>query len=268
MKKSDIRRVIRQYSKAAKGFAAVAYVEKGIIAPHIQKAFKKAARATSFDNATDRAVDIGCGPFLLGLPLLLNGIHVDGTDVTPGMLIRARTKIGKADLPRSFNRDKIRLVQSSDKLPQGGYKFAMMNFVHQCCADRESLLSLFNSAARLLKEDAHLVLTTTHQDFLHIPHSTYSCNVTNSSKLSDGEQFGGTIYDPIEDRKLDLGGDHFWKHSTLLKVAEEAGFELVSSEDIADQDTPSRKASPDPAYRMITWRKKKEDAPVAVPSAA
>ena len=245
---------IEQYNDSAKQFAdAVMFEKAAIIAPALQRAFERAVHwDNNFDPQKDKIIDIGCGPFLLALPFLTKGIHVDGVDIAPNMLEQAQKTLARnANVPVNGTR----LVDNFNNLAKGAYSFAMMNFVHQCCVNRSELDALFRQANELLKAGSSLVLIGSHPDFLHVPHSACAYNVAHGKRLADGELYTGTIYNYQADETFDLKGDYYWSKKTLLEAGRGAGFEVEVVEPIEDLPSLRRPKSKEPAYIMMIFSK-------------
>lgn len=253
--------ISRYHGDAAPRFAAAVGFEKStIIAPALTKAFSKAIHDHNFSPENDKVIDMGCGPFLLAMPLLRDGIHVDGVDITPDMITQAQHTLDAAILHPDIDRGAIQLATDYSSLAPQSYQFAMLNFVHQCCDTRESLVDLFTQANDLLKPGGRLVVMACHPDYLHVPHAAYACNVDKDS-LTDGDAYGGNIYSELGRAAFRIEEDHYWSRHTVQKAAEEAGFHVRTIEDIEDQSNIARNKSIVPAYLTFTFSK-----PYALPS--
>ena len=257
------KRIISRYDgDAAPRFAAAVGFEKSaIIAPALTKAFSKAVHDHNFSPENDKVIDIGCGPFLLAMPLLRDGIHVDGVDITTDMITQAQHTLDLAIVHPDIDRAAIQLATDYAELTPGSYQFAMLNFVHQCCDTRQSLVDLFSQANDLLKPGGRLVVMACHPDYLHAPHAAYACNVDRNKPLKDGDAYGGDIYSEYGRAAFRIEDDHYWSSHTVQKAAEEAGFQVRNIEDIEDKSNIARKGSVAPAYLMFTFSK-----PYALPS--
>lgn len=246
---------IDQYEREAHRFADAVHFEKtSIVAPAIKEAFNRAVHDGTFMPKHDRIVDIGCGPFFLALPFLKDGNHVDGIDSAAAMRDAAKKTLKNSNVPING----CRLVASSAELNEGDYSFGMLNFVHQCAATRGDLVEMFEQASSLLKPGSHMVLTSAHPRYLHVPHSACVYDVADSNALQDGDVYTGAIYDTMGNKAFQLEGDHFWSVDTLIDTSKEAGFRLLNLVDIADKDSLARTASREPAYMIMTFSKQRE----------
>lgn len=254
---NEKKEVLAQYDNARAFKEAIFFEKTAIIAPALKKVFGRAVRDGIFDIRKDRIVDIGCGPFLLALPFLNDGVYVDGIDITPNMIVQAKETLEAADFDGKINKESIKLVTEYNKLASKSYAFAMLNFVHQTSRTEESLTKLFKNAHDLLKPGGTLVLTSTHPDYLHIPHAAYECDVKDSAALKDGDKFGGWLYDSSGKKAFRLDGDYFWSVRGLHTAAFNAGFDPGTTEEVDDHPTLWRKKSDAPAYLMMTFRKPK-----------
>lgn len=262
---SAIAQEKHDYDKRADLFAsAVGFEKSSIIAPAIRHEFNTLVTKTHFDKACDKIIDIGCGPFLLSLPFLRDGIHVDGLDPSTEMLSIAKQAIEDAapnltsDAVQLLNDDKIKLVSEYEDLKENSYQLAMLNFVHQCAPSVKSLNTLFNKASTLLQEDGRLIMTGAHPDYLYDPHACCEYDISNkktNANLQNGELYSGHIYNEMGAKTYELHGDHFWSLDKLQSAAKQAGFETKGLVDINDKETTMRRASKTPAYFIMTFKK-------------
>jgi SAM-dependent methyltransferase len=244
--------------KLAKEFSDAAQFEKGtIIKPSLMEAFDMAAKLGTFDRTKDKVIDIGCGPFLLGLPFLGKKIHIDGYDRAPNMANLAQDTLRNN---ANLNVNGTRIFDDFSQIKKTDYGFGMLNFVHQCCATRHDLVNLFKEANSLLKPGSHFVVFGTHPEFLHVDHAAYRFNVEQDKPLQDGDVYTGTIYGFASDKTFELTGDHFWSRGTIYDAAREAGFNFHGAVDVADKGSFVRDPSDDPAYLRMTFVKPRRPA--------
>ncbi len=240
-------------------FTQAALAEKqSIIAPALLEAFTSATPSDAssvdrFDKDKHMMIDIGCGPFMLGIPFLRKGITVHGVDIEHEMLLQAQATL----IQCGFNDSSIKLYSDYSGIGKSRYKVGMMNFVHQCCADRESLTALFEQARYLISKGGKLLLTGTHPDYLHVPHSFCEYDVKDSSKMKDGDPYTGRIFDGMGNSTYELKGDYYWSINTITEVAKDVGFNLLEAKSVNDKTTlvSSRVASESPAYMLMTFKK-------------
>jgi len=130
---------MHNYTEHASIFArAVGFEKSSIISPALSAEVEKIQTRGEFDPTKHKMVDIGCGPFLLALPFISDGIHVDGVDPSKEMLSIAESTISTArpNLNKAakqlINSNRVLLVESPAELKKSDYKIAMLNFVHAC----------------------------------------------------------------------------------------------------------------------------------------
>mgnify|MGYP002079380116 CR=1 FL=1 len=239
-------------------FTRAAEFEKtSIIAPVLREMFGLVVNDRKFKIGEDRVLDIGCGPMLLALPFLTQGVEVDGIDTSPNMLLTAAktlqgSKINVRGTPVKVNVHTRTIESSNDVKPE--YAFAMMNFTHNTAKDFESLSSLFKLAAASMKVGGRLAIVATHPEYLHVPHAAYECEVGANDNLKDGDQYETKIFGYNNDVLFSVR-DHFWSTSSVIKAAEAAGLSFVSADNIDDKDSMLRPASNLPAYQAMLFKK-------------
>jgi ubiquinone/menaquinone biosynthesis C-methylase UbiE len=126
--------VTHDYNRGARKFTQTVGHEKGaIISPAIQRVFKDLVNDNKFKPQNgDKILDIGCGPFLLAMPFIRDGIHVDGVDTSSEMLSIAAETIENAKpklngvSSRLLRADKVKLVETMSEVRKNSYQMAMM----------------------------------------------------------------------------------------------------------------------------------------------
>jgi SAM-dependent methyltransferase len=242
------------YDDTASAFDVAAVGEKRLIVRSLRREFTTAVEDGAFDRENDRMIDIGAGTFLMGLPFLRSGVKIDALETSPGMLQVAARTLGL--LPNSgsiqVKNDTISSYEDIERL--GGYKFGMMNFVHQCAPDRESLGELFKMAGALIKPGGRLVIVGTNPHNLHLRHTYCEYDVkpdmttgeiahdritrepltdndgnpvkrieTCEPLLKEGDRYNGVIKSELGDKRYPVT-DHFWKIKSLIAAAKDHGF--------------------------------------------
>jgi SAM-dependent methyltransferase len=236
---------------------AAGFEKTSIIAPVLREMFELVVNHGKFKVGDDRVLDIGCGPMLLALPFLTQGIAVDGIDTSPNMLLTAAktlqgSKITVRGTPVKVNVHS-RTIQSSDDV-QPEYAFAMMNFTHNTAKDFESLSSLFKLAAASMKVGGRLAIVATHPEYLHVPHAAYECEVGANDNLRDGDKYKTKIFGYNNDILFSVD-DYYWSTGSVIKAAESADLSLISADSIDDKDSMLRPASNLPAYQAMLFKK-------------
>lgn len=238
---------------ASRVFADAALFEKtNIILPTLREVFARACNEHGFNPGKHKILDIGCGPFFIGLGICADGTRVDGYDPEPAMIDVARGVV--EDSPAFSDKEKPILTTDMDELTVP-YRMAMLNFVHQTCSTKNELSTLFNQVYDLVEDGGLLVVTGAHPDFLHDKHAACEYDVADSEKLKDGDVYTGRIYDALGKTKFNLTGDHFWTFETLQGVAKKEGFCVKTTSNIDDKPSLSRPASKTPPYFLMTFKK-------------
>ena len=246
------------YDAEPDSFTRAAGFEKtSIIAPVLREIFELVVNDGKFEIGKDRILDIGCGPMLLALPFLTQGVEVDGIDTSENMLrTAARTlqgsRINVNGRPVKVNVQNRTISSSSDVEPQ--YAFAMMNFTHNTASDFESLASLFKLAASAMKDGGRLVIVAAHPEYLHVPHAAYECDVDSRAQLNDGDEYETRIYGYNNDVLFSVR-DHFWSTDSVIKAANAAGLSFISADNVDDEAAMLRPASRLPAYQAMLFKK-------------
>ena len=107
-------------------------------------------------SGVERAVDLGCGTGRTGAWLAAHGVRaIDGVDVTPEMLERARARNVFADL-------RVADVAATG-LPAAAYDLVTTSLVDEHLAD---LAPLYREAARIVRPGAAYVLVGYHPFFI------------------------------------------------------------------------------------------------------
>lgn len=246
------------YNKGTELFTrAVGHEKLSIISPAIRALFKRLSNVDNqIPSKNPRILDIGCGPFLLSIPFIRDGIHVDGVDTSDKMITVARKTLedSKDKLPSTAPLDKVRLVSSMDDINEETYDVAMMNFVHQCAPSRIALNKLFQKAAEKVKPGGHLIITGAHPEYLHMSHACCEYDVKEGQSLQDGDMYTGRIFDETGKATYELAGDYFWSIDAITSSANSSGFRLSSVNPIDDIETPYREAQ-SPAYFIMHLRR-------------
>jgi len=245
------------YDSGANLFARTVGHEKlSIISPAIRGLFKELAQNDQISQGGVNILDIGCGPFVLSIPFLRDGHHVDGVDTSEKMLAVAKKTLeaSKKKLPDIAPLDRVKLVGNIDLIDDASYDVAMMNFMHQCAPNRVELNKIFQKAAEKIKPNGHLILTGAHPEFLHFAHACCEYDVDDSRKLNDGDKYTGRIFNEDGESTYELQGDYFWNIDTVSDSAKSSGFRLSSVSPIKDIETPYRKAK-SPAYFIMHLRR-------------
>ena len=241
------------YDKGTNLFArAVGHEKLSIISPAIRALFRRLSNVGQINKENARILDIGCGPFILSIPFLRDGIIVDGVDTSEEMLTVARKTVedSREKLSATAPLDDVKLVSSMDLVDDESYDMAMMNFVHQCAPNKIALNKMFQKAAEKVKKGGHLIITGAHPEFLHLEHPCCEYDIKNDEELSDGDMYTGRIFDESGNATYELKGDYFWNIGTISDSAESSGFKLSSVNPVDDIETPYRDAE-SPAYFIM-----------------
>lgn len=236
---------------------AAGFEKTSIIAPVLRDIFELVVNDGKFEIGSDRILDIGCGPMLLALPFLTQGIEVDGIDTSENMLRTAARTLQGSHIRvngRAVNVSVQNRTIASSKDVEPDYAFAMMNFTHNTAHDFESLSALFKLASSAMKDGGRLVIVAAHPEYLHVPHAAYECDVDARAQLNDGDQYETRIYSDNNDVLFSVR-DHFWSTGSVIKAAEAAGLSFISADNIEDKDAMLRPASRLPAYQAMLFKK-------------
>jgi SAM-dependent methyltransferase len=170
------------------------------------------ARLAAVDwPAAGRTIDLACGTGRIGLWLQVRGVQqIDGLDLTPAMLARARERQAYQQLMEGDVR--------ATGLPDAGYDLALMVLADEHLPD---LAPLYLEVARITKAGGSFVLVGYH------PHFMLNGIPTHFNR-SDGQPVAIETY-------VHLLSDH-------VKAAQGSGWTLVELEEgLIDQDWLAKK---------------------------
>lgn len=237
-------------------FADAGWCERNaIILPALIEAVEEIVRQGNFSRSEDRILDIGCGPFVLGLPFLRKGYMVDGIDTSEHMIRVAREKVEKEANPNLILAN-LSAYERPEELPVNAYGMAWLHFVHNCCPNEGSLGKLFQQAHRVLRPGGTLVMIGNHPNYMHRPHSSYEIYDIRENEIpADGKIIRGRLFKADGTSGFELSGDYYWSLATVMKKAIESNLIPETLESIKDKDTTARQGSGGPAYFMMQLRK-------------
>jgi SAM-dependent methyltransferase len=139
---------------------ADAYAERIDTKPHNAYLERPATLDLLSNVAGKRVLDAGCGPGVYAEWLVEQGAEVVGVDVSPGMVERARERVG----------DKARIEQADlsadlERFDDAGFDLVLSSLVLDYVRDVESVFRQFR---RLLRPDGHLVFSVLHPQAAHL----------------------------------------------------------------------------------------------------
>jgi len=148
----------------------------------------------------ERALDIGCGPGRMLLPLLAHFREAWGTDVSAEMIAQGRRRIGP--------HEQIRLLETSgrglDGVPSDHFDFCCSMYALECIGDRQVVVHNFEEAWRVLR-------------------------VGGLIKFQVAGIYPGNPFRPFYEQRADTWFGARFTTSELARLAEEIGFEVLST---------------------------------------
>lgn len=236
--------------------AAALLWEKNLLAPELKALFNAVSINIGFDKSSQRVVNIGCGAAHDSIPLLRDGIIIDGIDRSTSMLRIAEENINSDEEITEYTKKKIRLVPSFSELQDQSYAIALMDFVHQGANSIEELGTLFFNASRIIQKSGYLIVVGEHPDHLNKKHSLYKCLTAIDSPLKDGDRYNSSIINPSTKEQHHFAGSaSYWSTSTLDRVAGQNDLVLANKKDIHDPHICTRGTDGFPGYQALIFRK-------------
>lgn len=236
--------------------AAALLWEKNMLAPSLKMVFDEVSRNVSFNKSRQRVVSIGCGAAHDSVPLLRDGVIVDGVDRSSSMLAIAEDNIrGDDEIPDSV-KSEIRLVKEASLLGRCGYAIGTMNFVHQGANTQEELAGLFWESSNLIERGGYLIVVGEHPDYLNKKHSLYKCTTVIEEPLRDGDRYKSAIINPATREQHHFAGSAtYWSTTALDRAAFASNLVLSIRRDIEDPHICTRGSDGFPGYQALVFRK-------------
>jgi len=151
-------------------------------------------------NSHERALDIGCGPGRMLLPLGAHFREVWGTDVSAEMIAQGRGRIG--------HHEHVHLLETSgsglDGVPSDHFDFCFSMYALECIGDRQIIARNFEEAWRVLR-------------------------VGGLIKLQVAGIYPGNPFRPFYEQRVDTWFGARFTTAEISRLAEEIGFEVLST---------------------------------------
>jgi len=178
-----------------------------------------------------KVLDFGCGPGVISRWLHEQGAeHIVGHDISEGMLNYARRREEKEQRGIHYSSDLVDKYNEYFDIVLGVY-------VMPYAAQREDLLAMCKTMARILKPGGRLLTLPIHPDFHSDPefYRPFGLRLIEEQPRADGSQVRLHICQPPYDVNILA---YYWSRQTLEKALYDVGFQTVSWKPLHVNDNP------------------------------
>lgn len=177
-----------------------------------------------------RVLDFGCGPGVISRWLHHLGAAVTGYDISEGMIEYARQRAEHEQTDIQYQSDLSQLKEQS-------FDLILAVYVMPYASDLNSLTSMTQSMAQLLKPQGRLISLMMHPAFHTDPnyYRDFGLRLIELSPRQDASPVTLNICHPPHDIEITA---YYWSAQTLEQTLKQAGFAHISWPNLQGQDCP------------------------------